>query len=415
VGENSSNYLERVSDQAVLDGVFTNEDIESVRIRLWQLLGRRTERHTMGDSSSVPLETAEGLFRSICFTIGLYLKTMGGTAASLLKTADMQELLRAGWAEIESQMEIGRELLQQVRDSAPRIENISYQDTLTGIEGFFKKYDYRFFAHEIPCFIDYQLCHPVPDELQGIEYINGYLRRLLIENRFCRHFDDEKMALLLKSYCPDYRDLLINLYEPVAGNAVGLAMLDGDVLALDISDRGRSELLERFRGWTGARAVEELGRSADKLYHALYSEDVPVAEYLRKTAVKLYPRIEAALPTGNLEGIFLSLPVEQPEAAPEAQFVDGRMMDDEDLRRLIDEIGSCRFASDKIALVKREVHSLRDLIEVLNAGFWGDDCPAFFSTLDDSELALLLRFVRSRQPGWHSDTGWELQLVNYIS
>lgn len=411
--ENKSNYLERVSNQAVLDGTLTNEDVEAIQIKLWHLLGQRTERHTMGGSSSVPVETAEELLKSICFTIGLYMKAMGKSPVSLLKTANMQELLQAGWAEIESQIEIGKELLQKVKDNAPQIENISYQDTLKGIEGFFKKYDYRFFAHVIPCDIDYQLCHTVPSELQGIEYVNEYLRHLLTENKFCRNFDTEKMILLLKSYCPDYKGLLINLYEPVAINAIGLAMLDGDILALDISEKGRGELLECFQGWTKTKAVEELKRSADKLCHSLYFEDVPASEYLQMTAIELHPRIEAALPTGCLEGIFLSLLFEPAEEIPDIQFVDGDMMDNEDLRKLIDEISSCRFVSDKIAIVKREIHSLRDLIEVLNIGFWDDDCPALFDTLENSELALLLRFLYNRQPEWHSDSGWELQLLNY--
>ncbi len=102
----------------------------------------------------------------------------------LLKNADLQDLLKAGWTEIEAQLKTGKELLQKVRETAPSVENRSYKDTLKGIEVFFKKYDYRFFAHEIPGDIDYQLCHPLPGELQGIEYINGYLRRLLTETGF---------------------------------------------------------------------------------------------------------------------------------------------------------------------------------------------------------------------------------------
>jgi hypothetical protein len=411
--ERDGNYLELVSNQAVLDGTLAKEDLDALKIKLWRLLGQRVERHTMGDSSSVPVETAEELFKSICFTIGLQMKASGKSAVLLLKTADMQELLRAGWAEIESQIEIGKKLLQKVKDSTPQIENISYRDTLTGIESFFKKYDYLLFAHEIPCDIDYQLCHPVPDELQGIEYINEYLRHLLIESQFCGHFDTGKIIMLLESHCPGYKVLLINLYEPVAVNAIGLAMLDGDILALDISERGRGELCECFQGWTKTRAIEELKRSADKLYHSLYTEDVQASEYLQRTAIELYPRIEAALTAGRFEGVFYSLLLKPAEAIPDIKFVDGEIMDDEDLRKLIDEISSCRFVSDKIVIVKQEVHSLRDLVEVLNIGFWEDDCPVLFDALQTSELALLLQFLHNQQPEWHSESGWELQLLEY--
>jgi hypothetical protein len=411
--DNESNYLERASNQALLDGTLTKEDLEAIQAKLWRLLGQRTEHYTMGDSSSVPVETAEELLKSICFTIGLYIKARGQSSVSLLKTANMQELLQAGWAENESQIEIGKKLLRKVRDNAPQVESISYQDTLAQIEDFFKKYDYRFFAHEIPCDIDYQLCHAVPDVLQGIEYVNEYLRHLLIENQFCAHFDAEKMILLLKSSCPGYKELSINLYEPVAINAIGLAMLDREILALDITAQDRDELSNRFKGWTSARAIEELNRSADKLYRSLHFEDVSVSKYLLMMAVKLYPRIEAALPTGRLEGIFPSLSSEPAATIPDTQFIDGNMMDDENLRKLIDEISSCEHVADKITIVKREIHSLQDLIEILNISFWDDDCPALFDTFDNPELGLLLRFLHNRPPEWHSDSGWEMQLLNY--
>lgn len=413
MSENSNNYLELVSEQSILDGTLTNEDIVNIQIKLWKLLGKRTECFTMGDSSSVPVEIAEGLMKSISFTLSLYMKNTGKTPAFLLETADMQELLKVSWREIELQMKTGRELLQKVKDSAPPVENISYKDTLKGIGVFFKKYDYRFFAHEIPCDIDYQLCHPLPDNLQGIEYINGYLNRLWTENRFCEHFNAERMVLLLKSYCPDYKGLLINLFEPVAVNAIGLALIGGDIFALDIGNNDRSTLLGYFKSWTKIEAMEALRLSADKLYHTLQLEDISICEYLQRTASELYYRIEAALPAECLEGIFLSLYFEQAEESSPVRFIDGNMMDNEDLRKLIDEIRDCRYSSDKIVLVRQEVHSVRDLTEVLNIGFWGDECTALFDTFDDLEIELLLQFIQNQPSEWHSDSGWENQLMQW--
>jgi hypothetical protein len=73
----------------------------------------------------------------------------------------------------------------------------------------------------VPCDIDYQLCRPVPEDLLGVEYVNEYLRRVVLENDFLRRFPKEPVIKLLENYCPDYRGLLINLYEPVATNALG--------------------------------------------------------------------------------------------------------------------------------------------------------------------------------------------------
>jgi hypothetical protein len=88
-------------------------------------------------------------------------------------------------------------------------------------------------------------------------------------------------------------------------------------------------------------------------------------------------------------------------------------MDNERLRKFIDEIGDCRYVSDKIAMVKQDIHSMKDLIEVLNIGFWGEECITLFDTLGDPEIGLLLQFVRSHPPEWRSDSGWEQQLMKY--
>ncbi|MEN6325135.1 MAG: DUF6179 domain-containing protein, partial [Syntrophomonas sp.] len=365
MSENKNNYLELFSGQGIPEGVLTDGEIRKIRFKLWKLLGKRTQCFTMGDSSSVPVETAEELMKSIFFTIGLYIENEGNKWELLLETSDMQELLKAGWVEIEKRMADGRELLRKVRETAPAVENKSYRDTLKGIEVFFKKYDYRFFAHEIPGDIDYQLCYPVQGELQGIKYINCYLSRLLTENLFCGCFASDRITMLLKSYCPDYNGLLINIYEPVAVNALGLAILDGDIIALDIDDKGRSDLLAFFGSKSEEEALETLKQSADKVCHTLQLDDNEMREYLQKTASDLYYRIASALSSGGLDGIFLPLAAEKIEEVRQVQFIDGKVLDDERLRKLIDEISDCRSVSDRIAIVRQEIHSMKDLIEVL--------------------------------------------------
>ena len=70
----------------------------------------------------------------------------------------------------------------------PLIRNVALRDTLENIGEFFKRYDYRSMAHEIPCSIDYPLCHQVEESTPGIDYIEEYLSRLLIEIEFLGRF-----------------------------------------------------------------------------------------------------------------------------------------------------------------------------------------------------------------------------------
>lgn len=286
-------------------GTLSTEELQILQVKLWGLLGERTGRYTMGDSSSVPVELAQELLTSICFTLGAYLKETGETQ-KLLVTADLSELLKAGIKIIESQIETGKQLWQAAWLSAPEIENTAYRDTLKSIGGFFKRYNRHFLAHQIPCSIDYPLCDPVPEQTMGIAYINEYLRRILMENDVLRRFDSRRIIRLLEGYCSDYIELLINLCEPVVTNAVGLVLLGENPLSLQITDAHRSRLAALFAPLSEIEAHHTLTEAAERLYRIVNIENEDEQKYLMRLAVELAPRILAALPHGNLDGIFIS-------------------------------------------------------------------------------------------------------------
>lgn len=322
--------LSVIIESGLREGILTDEEVGNIQGRLLVLLGRRTERYTMGDSSSVPIETAEELFRSICFTISLLLKSDRDMNA-LLDCEDMEAILKEGQKKIQKLVEIGKWMLHKAKEGALPIDNISYHDTIQSIEGFFKKYDIQFFAHKIPCSIDYQLCHAVPEELQGIEYINEYLRRIVLENRFCSRFDNGKINRLLEAYCPDYKELLINIYEPVVTNALGIALLSNnvtrldigcadvnradvnyaDIVSLDITEKDRERLLQLFQKLDERELMLNLRQSAVRVSNALRITNTSDVEYLITTAESLIPRICAVIPTQRLDGIFISLSPQQ--------------------------------------------------------------------------------------------------------
>lgn len=281
------------------DKILTEEDIMILTKKLWNLLANRTERYTMGDSSSIPIETAEELMKSISFTIGLITKTSLNSVDLLLKE-NFEVLLKQGRERIISEIEAGKELLCKVLDSTPTPAPLFYEDTLVSLNAFFKNYDFRFFAHITPHTF-YQLQQPISQKLQGIEFVNEYLRRLLYEN--------------------------------------------------------------------------ETGLTAHNACEKYYCEEV---------------RSSSAM-----------------------QFTDNDTMDDELLRELIFKINDCNVISDKIALAKREVHSLRDMVEVLNICFWSDEINALFDELSSTEISLLIEYINTKTQDWHSETGWETLISNY--
>ena len=121
-----------------------------------------------------------------------------------------------GVERIKHKAEQTRALWSQVRASVPRPTSRSMLDTLKSIGRSFELYDPVLSAHVVPCDIDYQLALPVPDSLLGIDYVHEYLRRLSIENSLLVRIEPEALTSLLDSWMPDWRDLVANLYEPVA-------------------------------------------------------------------------------------------------------------------------------------------------------------------------------------------------------
>ncbi|HBL07124.1 MAG TPA: hypothetical protein DDZ33_09415 [Clostridium sp.] len=409
--EESNKSLMAFSDNIQIDKNISEEDKMLIEFKIWNLLGKHTERYTMGDSTSVPIEIAEELLNSICFSLGLELRELMN-AKEVLMEEDISDLLKTSWSKIASLMERGKNLLEEVRKSSSNIENISYKDTINEIDRFFNKYDYRFFAHKIDCSIDYQLSNPISEKLQGIEYINEYLKALLIENEFCICFDKDNIIYVLNSYCSDYKELLINIFEPILTNAIGLDILGVDILTLEISALQRETLLGIFRNLSKTEILVKLESSAKSICNVLGIVDNEKIEYIQKTAVNIYPRIEVGLSTGNIDNIFLSFKYE--DDLKESEFIDNDTMDNERLRNLINEINDCRFISDKIAMVKEEVNSLSDLVEVLNLCFWEDEALELFKTLSKEEIYIIKHYLDNKYEAYSPDSQWEIKFMNYI-
>ena len=64
--------------------------------------------------------------------------------------------------------------------------------------------------------IDYSLSKSVSEQLKGLDFVEAWLSQLLEEAQFLAQFDTDSMIAYLHEWCPDYRGLLINLYDPIS-------------------------------------------------------------------------------------------------------------------------------------------------------------------------------------------------------
>ncbi len=285
------------------DGLASPADEAAFQDALLRLLERRTAIYTMGDSSSVPTYVAADLLRSICFVLGIDLEER--TVPEELLRVDLEREFRRRLAEVGRKAGAAERLWRDACIAMPLIPNIALRDTLTGIGDFFRNYDYRSMAHDIPCSIDYPLCHPVESSLLGVDYISEYLRRLMIEARFLRLFEIAPCERVLSTASADYIELLVNLYEPVAINAIGLALLGEDPARLTIGDVERTAIAARLEPLGNAQRARTLQEGATRACDALGVSDEDAREYLSAMVPDLLARTEVGLAHGSLDGVYV--------------------------------------------------------------------------------------------------------------
>lgn len=265
---------------------------------LWRLTARRAALYTMDDSASVPEGVARELPASVTYTVE---QVWAGEDPCF---TDWEEQLCRGQAILTEKTETARQLWKTACLTAPKLGHMALEGTLKGIGGFFKDYDIRFFAHQIPCDIDYQLCLPVPEEERGVDYITGYLRRIIWENRLLYGFSRERTAALLAGETPAFRELLVNCCEPVLVQEMGLTLCGRSPYSLSVTKAERKNIADRLSPLSAAERGRMLGTAAMTLCDTLNIREEEPRRYFLKTAFSLIPRLSAALTAGDLQEIW---------------------------------------------------------------------------------------------------------------
>ena len=179
-----------------------------------ELMNHICTLYTCGESSSVSEFEGHELAESALYVLGLTDETTNQTLG-LLASDDIVAIWAQKRRELESRIPGVMELWQRAATVMPPIRNIALRDTLASIGRLPQAYDTFFAAHEVPASIDYPLSKPLSEQLKGLDYVEAWLTQLLEEAQFLARFDVGEMAACLDAWCPDYRGLLINLYDPI--------------------------------------------------------------------------------------------------------------------------------------------------------------------------------------------------------
>lgn len=256
--------------------------------QLYARLGEQVKsyhRHYhMGDNTSVPTETARELLESMLYTLNL---SPGGT-------------LEEGQQVLADRLILAKEQHRLVRASSPDWESQYRWDTIAALGRYLEQYDHLHFAHRIPELLYYPLLTPVPEELQGLDYAVFYLNCLWYENQLLQAMGRGARGSW-EQRIPDYWGIPLNLCEQPL-----IQLLGRDILGLDLNRSNLSEqevhlLTELLQNTT----AENLNARLLTLCGKLGISDPKAAVYACCAADALYPRLRAALPSGDLSNIFL--------------------------------------------------------------------------------------------------------------
>lgn len=288
------------------DRRFPEDPIAAFQTQLWEVLAKQVALYTMGESTSLPEYDAHRLLASTCYVLGVDPHDLDESTACALVARGVADAYASGLKRVEDATRRVGELWNEVCLAVPLLESVALRDTLESLRDFPARYEPRFFAHEIPADIDYPLAQPVSETTLGVDYVEAYLEQLLAECRFLGRFDLARCRAVLRSIHPDYGELILNLFEPVATAAVGCALVGEPVRALRMDEAACARAAGVVADASAPQMRELLAQAAERACDEMGVDVVTTRESVRQVAVDLEPRMRAAARRGSLGGMFAS-------------------------------------------------------------------------------------------------------------
>ncbi len=290
--------------ELIPENIFSENDLQILLPRLCELMRKQTEWYTLGDSTSVTVETAQRLLSSLWYTITTALDETG-TPYNRLLSDELLPLVSQGQAILREKLKAAKRLWKAVCRTSPEIQNFYYTNTLHGIRDYLEKYDPYYYAHKKPSFIDYPLLNAPSDEIQGITYTEQYLWRMLAENTLIHGFEQDAVVSVLQTVTPEYQDYYLNLCEQPLTNALGLALTGGNVRTLHPGYEEYTKIKEVIHNRSGEKLRESLQLAVITLCEQMRITDKWIIDYVTVYSETLLPRIEAASEEMDLSNIFI--------------------------------------------------------------------------------------------------------------
>ncbi|MCI6191117.1 MAG: DUF6179 domain-containing protein [Clostridium sp.] len=381
------------------------------------LLGERVEKFTMRDSTSVTKETAERILGSILYCIKSDSNNTIKNSSldkSLIKeeNLDIRTAFYNGLLIKKEKIKKAKILCENIKREFCFIDNCYYKDIIwKGMDAFFKNYDVEFNPQYNVLTLDYPLYIEI-ENLSGIDLIYEYLKRFYIEERFLKKFEIHVIEEILRGYNDNFTNLVINICKIILRNAIICKILNKNIYELDVKEID----IDRIKKYIENNTQEEMVRLIDEKLKSLLKElslEEEVFYTYFKLDIKEFVKELYLYKEQNLLNIVISLRKEYTFKEKE-HFQDGDLIDDNILRKIINEIKECRFLYDKIEIIKRNIKSLRDLKELLNECFYENEFKYVFDMLSNEEINVMIKDIKEKKAFQEYLCEWEEAFLKYV-
>lgn len=297
-------YLESLVKKACEIHLLSLKEIENIQTQLFELLKIKIEKYNLLDSSSIEIEKAKTIMDSNMYTISMYLKTFSPDEAILkLKEEKIILMYENGQKLINKKITVSKILYRKVLNSTLQIANETYIETIfKGLKGFFKIYDPQYNSKEKKITADYPLYNNLIGKLEGIEFIEEYLKSLLIENEYLSKYEAMQINELLYSYRIDFIGILENIFKIVLMQNIGQLLAGEEMHTLKISEEGIEKIYCDFEKMNKKEIYDRIKETILKLEF----KNVETKEYIEKGLEELQFEIYNSYNMKSLDKIFIS-------------------------------------------------------------------------------------------------------------
>lgn len=244
------------------------EQQQKVMEQMYLLLGSQIQSYhkhrRMGNNSSVPLELAQDLMKSIEYTVN----QAGGVSTQ----QNLEESLKLGQAVLDGKLRKAKKILDLVIKTAPDWQTECRWEAIRYLCHYLDTYDHLHLAHKGPEDLFYPILISPPEDIHGIDSCLFYLNILWTENQIMSVFPDEVLARFWSRIPAD----TLNQCEPLLLNGMGKVMIGADLASLTFE----TENLKALKSAMKCMTSNELDRCAETLCQLLKLDDENARKYV---------------------------------------------------------------------------------------------------------------------------------------